>query len=59
MKLRRAKVELEYDEKTIMCNHHPDEQIEPTLIVMNGHEYTGHLSVEFEKDTYVVRFTRI
>jgi len=58
MILRRVKIELEYDDKIITCDHHPNDEVEPTLIIVNGYEYEGHLSVEVDKDTYIVRFTR-
>ena len=58
MKLRRVRLELEYDDQIITCDHHPDDENEPTLAIINGHEYEGHLTVEFDKNTYIVRFTR-
>lgn len=59
MILRRAKIELEYDEKTIACEHHPGDKLEPTLVIIDGKEYLGNISVELKKDTYIIKFKRL
>ena len=56
MILRRARIELEYDEQTITCSHHPGDKVEPTLVIIDGKEYLGHVSVEIDGDTYIVKF---
>lgn len=57
MLLHKAKIELEYDEDLIICDHYLYDK-NPTLIIINGKEYVGDITVELDKDTYIVTFTR-
>jgi hypothetical protein len=54
MKLRRAKIELDHDEISLLCSHHPDEY-EPTIVEIGGKEYLGNLTIEKVKNTYIIK----
>ena len=54
MKLRRARIELSYDEMDLICSHHPDD-LEPTLVEIGGKEYLGQISVSRSKNTYTIK----
>lgn len=56
MRLRRARLELSYDELELICSHHPDD-LDPTIVEMNDKEYVGDLKVEKHKNTYIIRLT--
>ena len=66
MKLRRARVELDYDDISVVCDHHPDytgtyittRPEEQTIFILNGKEYLADIDIEVHGDTYIVKFTK-
>ena len=60
MMVRRVKVELEDGEKTISCHYYnyPND-IEPTIVIIDGKEYLGELDIEKDDGYYVIRFKKI
>jgi hypothetical protein len=55
MKLRRARIELDYDELKVLCHHYAIDKEEPTMVEINGKEYPAILHVEKTNGSFFIK----
>jgi hypothetical protein len=55
MSVKRARVELDYDDLRLLCNHYPIDLEDPTMIEIDGEEYIGVINVSRKKNSFIIK----